>query len=81
MLGLAKALEDLLEGRVSPQDADPRILTWAEHAIYTRACQVLSHETKDARRADLNTIPETIRPYVEREVNKLWTYRRAHAKG
>lgn len=79
-LGLASALDDLLEGRVSPQDADPRILLWAEFMIYKRACAVLDLPDKDARRADLDTIPETIRPFVEREVKKLWTLRRDRAK-
>ena len=78
-LNLEQHLDDLLEGRVSPAEADPRILHWAEFMIHKRACHTLSLETKEARRADLDTIPETIRPFVEREVKKLWTLRRERA--
>lgn len=80
-LMLDKHLEDLLEGRVTPEKADPRILLWAQFMIHKRADQVLALPTKEARRAELDTIPETIRPYVEREAKSLFTLRQGRAKG
>ena len=80
-LMLAKHLEDLLEGRVAPENADPRILLWAQLMIHKRADQVLALPTTEARRADLDTIPETIRPYVEREAKNLFTLRNGRANG
>ena len=79
-LMLSQHLDDLLEGRVTPENADPRILTWAQLMIHKRAEQVLSLPTKEARRADLDMIPATIRPYVEREAKNLFTLRRGRAK-
>ena len=76
MIGLAQALEDLLTGKVTPEQADPRIMLWAEHAIWTAACEILSLTNLDDRRKALNNIPETIRPYVEREVKRMWEDRR-----
>lgn len=75
-LGLTEALLDLLEGRVEPKDADPRILNWAEFHIHKGAQEILSLPTREERRMALEKVPATVRPYVEREVKRLWELRR-----
>lgn len=75
-LGLSKHLDDLLSGKVTPQEADPRILNWAEFAIWQGACEILNLPTKQERRDALDNVPETIRPIMEREVKRLFTLRR-----
>lgn len=77
-LNLSWHLEQLLSGKVTPQEADPRILTWAELYVHKGAVEVLGIADKTARRAALGKIPATIRPYVEREALRLWNERRAN---
>lgn len=79
-LGLQAHLEALLTGKVTPQEADPRILKWAELFIYQGACDVLRLPSQDDRRKALDKIPATIRPYVEREAKRLWTERKGRGK-
>ena len=76
-LGLVSHLEDLLSGRVHPKDADPRILLWAEFHIHKGACEILSLPTRADRARALEKVPATVRPYVEREVRRLWERRKA----
>jgi hypothetical protein len=75
-LGLSQHLDDLLTGKVTPENADPRIMKWAEFAIWQAACEILALTTVDDRRNALGTIPDTIRPYVEREIKRMWNDRR-----
>jgi hypothetical protein len=69
-------LADLLEGRVTPENADPRIMHWAELYIFQGAEEILSLPSRDERRIALSKVPETIRPYVEREAKRLWELRK-----
>jgi hypothetical protein len=75
-LNLGWHLEQLLSGEVDPKDADPRILMWAEFMIWQAADEILRMPDKAGRRKALDKIPETIRPFVEREAKKLFTRRR-----
>lgn len=75
-LGLSQHLDDLLTGKVTPESADPRIMKWAEFRIWKMACDVLSLTSVDARRNALSEIPGEIRPYVQREVTRMWNDRR-----
>jgi hypothetical protein len=76
-LGLTEALLDLLEGRVAPKDADPRILNWAEFHIHKGAQEILSLPTLADRAKALEKVPATVRPYVEREAKRIWELRKA----
>jgi len=75
-LNLGWHLGQLLSGEVDPKDADPRILMWAEFMIWQAADEILRMPDKAGRRKALDKIPETIRPFVEREAKKLFTRRR-----
>jgi hypothetical protein len=75
-LNLSKHLDDLLTGKVTPENADPRIMKWAEFAIWQAACEILTLTTVGDRRIALDKIPGTIRPYVEREIKRMWNDRR-----
>ena len=44
--------------------------------IYTRACAVLAEPTKEARRAKLNSEPESVRGLIETEALRLYKLRR-----
>lgn len=68
-------LKDMLSGKVTPQDANPSILKWAEFQIWQAACEVCKMSSKEQRQAALTKFPDTIRPFVEREVKRLWPKR------
>lgn len=68
----SKRLSDLLTGRVSIQDADPQILQWAEFMIHKAAVEVCKMDSKESRKTALTKFPDTIKPFVEREVKRLW---------
>ena len=44
--------------------------------IYYRACSVLAEPTKEARRAKLNSEPESVRGLIETEALRLYKLRR-----
>ena len=68
-------LHDLLSGRVAPQDTPAPVLSWARLEIFNAAKAVIDAPNKDRRRAMLDKIPPTIRPFVEREARKMWEHR------
>lgn len=68
----SKKLNDFLSGKTSLEDVDKNILTWAEHQVYIAACEIIDLPSKEQRRLALQKIPDTIRPFVEREVIKRW---------
>lgn len=72
-------LHDLLSGAVAPKDTPEAVLSWARLSIYQGACEVLAEPDKARRRAMLDKIPESIRPYVEREAKEIWR-KRKHAE-
>jgi len=69
-------LHDLLSGAVSPADTPDAVLSWARLSIYQAACEVLAAPDKDKRRAMLDKIPPSIRPFVEREAKAIWEERK-----
>ena len=69
-------LHDLLSGKVAPQDTPEPVLSWARLEIFNAAKAVIGAPNKDKRRAMLDKIPPTIRPFVEREARKMWEHRK-----
>lgn len=68
-------LTELLFGRLTMDEVPPAVASWSQHAIYQGAIEVLSLPQHE-RRAALDKIPATIRPYVEEEARRVWAYRR-----
>jgi hypothetical protein len=71
----SKQLADLLSGKIDPKDANPNILPSAQFAIWQAATQICGMGTKEQRQKALTKIPETIRPFVEREIKRIWPNR------
>lgn len=69
-------LHDLLEGRVAWGDAPPSIQSWAQFTIYQVADSILKMP-KEKRRSAIDKAPEDIRPMIEAEIMRLWSYWRA----
>jgi hypothetical protein len=65
-------LSDLLHGRISWDEADPAIQSWARYFIYEAACDILDKPDRAARRLALAKIPDHIRPRIEAEVIRLY---------
>jgi hypothetical protein len=63
-------------GKVPLESEDQGIQSACSKHIYDGAVSVLKLPTKEARRRALDRIPEMIRPYVEREVLKLYKARK-----
>lgn len=72
-------LYDLLSGKVVPKDTPEAILSWARFEVYRGAVAVLDKPTKKERQATLAKIPQSIRPYVEREARAIWEKRKGSA--
>ena len=67
----SKRIKMVLSGEVRMDDEHPSIQSACRLHIYHGAEAVLSLPTKEARRAALSKIPESVRPYVEREAIRL----------
>ena len=67
----SKRIEAVLSGRVKMEDEDESIQSACRFPIYQGADAILRLDTKEKRRAALAKIPETVRPYVEREAIRL----------
>lgn len=68
-------LNEVLSGRIAMEDAPASIQSWARLPIFQGACEIIALDTQDERRAELARIPQLIRPYVEREVRRVWVMR------
>jgi len=68
-------LNEVLSGRIAMEDAPTSIQSWARLPIFQGACEIIALDTQDERRAELARIPQLIRPYVEREVVRVWPIR------
>lgn len=68
-------LNEVLSGRIAMEDAPTSIQSWARLPIFQGACEIIALDTQDERRAELARIPQLIRPYVEREVVRVWGMR------
>lgn len=73
---VARAMDDVLDGRTYLSDADPSIQSCLRLTIYHKACQILELETKEQRRAEIGNSPELIRPFLEKEILRVWELRR-----
>lgn len=67
----SEKLADLLSGRVSWDDTDAPIRSWAMLEIYGAAKSILAVDGNDNRRNMLGKIPPSIRPHIEAEIIRL----------
>jgi hypothetical protein len=67
----SKRIEAILAGKVRMEDEDEAIQSACRLPIYQGAEAILSLPTKEKRRAALAKIPESVRPYVEKEAIRL----------
>lgn len=74
----SEQLADLMEGRVTWDDAAPSIQSWARFPIYSAARGILKRP-KEERRAAIDRAPETIRPILESEIKRLWKMQKSSA--
>lgn len=65
----------VLSGQIRMQDAPTAIQSWARFPIYQGAVELLRMDTADERRAALQKVPPLVRPYVEKELRRIWPYR------
>ena len=65
-------LDDVLRGKIGMADAPASIQSWAQLTIFHAAKEVLAAPDKGTRRNMLGRIPAPIRPYVEKEVLRLF---------
>lgn len=67
----SQRIKKVLSGEVRMEDEHASIQSACSLHIYHGAEAVLSLSTKEARRAALSRIPESVRPYVEKEAIRL----------
>jgi len=68
-------LADLLNGKIAWLDAEPSIRSWAAFYILDAARTIIGMAGQDQRRKALGTLPATIRPVIETEIQRLWPIR------
>lgn len=73
----SETLNRVLDGRLAMTNAPASIQSQARLAFYDAACEVLKVTDIEKRRSMLKRIPALVRPYVEAEVKRLWTLRKA----
>lgn len=73
---VAKAMEDVLEGRVSMGDAQPSIQSCVRLPLYQKAVQILALPNIHQRRDEISKAPPLIRPYLEEEIIRVWELRK-----
>jgi len=71
----SEQLNDLLTGKIKWDEAQPAIRSWASFYIYDAAKQLVTMPDKEKRRMALGKIPSAIRPFVEKEVKRIWPMR------
>lgn len=74
---IAQAMEDVLEGRVQMEKADPSIQSCVRLPLYQKACHILELPTVEERRTEIAKAPPLIRPYLEEEIKRIWDLRRS----
>lgn len=65
-------LNELLAGRVSWEDTDPAIKSWARFYVWRYAEQIVALPTLEQRREAIANMPETIRAAVKDQVKVMW---------
>lgn len=68
----SEQLDDLLSGKIAPENTPEAILSWARFYIYEGAQELISIRSREGRIRALQKIPPSIRPYIEREARKMW---------
>ena len=63
-------LNDLLSGKVTWEDAQPAIRSWAMLTIHGAAKTILG-APRNRRRGMIDKLPPTLRPILEREIIRL----------
>lgn len=71
----SERMKAVLTGQVRFEDEDEAIQSICTFQFYKGAKSILALDTKEKRRAALSRIPESVRPYVEAEVRRLWALR------
>ena len=71
---IAKAINDVLDGRTLLSDADPSVQSCLRLPIYHKACEILELP-KDRRRWEIDKAPPLIRPFIEDEIIRIWELR------
>lgn len=65
-------LREVLTGSLPLKDAPPAVQSWARLEIHDGAMAVINAGGIEKRRAMLQRIPASVRPYVEERVRELW---------
>lgn len=65
-------IKRVLSGEVRMEDEEPGIQSACSLEIFKGAKTILAMRTKEDRRRAIGRLPALIRPYVEREVTRLW---------
>lgn len=68
-------LAELLSGKTPWDEAPQSIRSWAAFYIHDAALQVMRLSSAEKRRTALGKVPDTIRPKVEQEIQRLWPIR------
>lgn len=63
---------DVLNGHVAFEDAAPDIQALTMPEFTEGAKEILQLPTKDARRKALATLPDKVRPKIEKEIMRIW---------
>lgn len=58
------------------ENAPEAIQSWARFFIYQGAEKILALD-RPKRQAALDAVPETLRPYVEAEIKRVWEHKRS----
>jgi hypothetical protein len=61
-----------MAGKRDLADQTGSIRSACSFAIYLAAKKIMAKETRNDRINALNELPDLVRPYVKREVEKLW---------
>lgn len=68
----SRQLTDLLQGKLRWEYAQPSVQSMARLPIFHAARMICDEKSRQKRVAMLEKIPETIRPHVQAEVERLW---------
>lgn len=77
---IAKAMDDVMEGKTLLTDAHPSIQSCLRLPIYQKAVQILELPTKQDRCWELEKAPPLIRPFLEEEILRIWEMRKEDGK-
>ena len=70
-------ISSVMAGKAEMDDMPPKIKMICSFKAFIMACEILEFETKERRKAELEKIPERLRPHVEQWVWEIWRSRHA----